>query len=63
LGAQDQPSKQFPTAGWKLNGKPILSEKTGILNFKQGKSQLTVFIRAGDAGTAVRLILGAVQQG
>ncbi len=49
--------KQLPSAGWKLQGKPGLGDKGGLLNFKQGKSQLSVVITLGDAGTTVRLLL------
>jgi len=49
--------KQLPTAGWKLDGKPSITDKSAFVSFKQGKSQLTVIITAGDAGTAVQLLL------
>ena len=49
--------KHLPTAGWKLNGKPNISDKAGALSFKQGTSQLTVLIQVGDKGTAVQLLL------
>src|SRR5262249_1994617 len=37
--------KQLPAAGWKLNGKPSITDKSGSLSFKQGKLQLTVLIQ------------------
>src|SRR5204863_6071369 len=55
--------KQLPAAGWKLDGKPTIGEQAGVLDFTQGTSRLTVFIRAGDQGTVVRLMLGTAQQG
>lgn len=55
--------KQLPAAGWKLDGQPTIAEQAGLLGFKQGTSRLTVFIRAGDKGTVVRLMLETAQQG
>ncbi len=49
--------KQLPEAGWKVDGKPMMDDKGGLVSFKQGKSQLTVIITVGDGGTAVRLLL------
>jgi hypothetical protein len=53
--------KKLPEAGWKLEGKPGVTERAALLDFKQGKSQLTVFVTVGDGGTEVRLILSTVQ--
>jgi hypothetical protein len=51
--------KQLPAAGWTLDGKPDIRDKAGFVNFRQGKSQHTVFITVGDGGTAVRLLLAS----
>ncbi len=53
--------KQLPATGWKLNGKPGIGAKAGFLTFKQGTSQLTVLIQAGDKGTVVQIVLASVQ--
>jgi hypothetical protein len=49
--------KALPAIGWKVEGKPIISEKTAVLNFKQGTFLLTLFVTVSDQGTAVRLLL------
>ncbi len=55
--------KQLPAAGWKLDGKPGIGDKAGLLNFKQGNAQLAVLITVGDQGTAVRLLLATARKG
>ncbi len=54
--------KQLPASGWKLDGKPSIGDKAGLLNFKQGTSQLTVVSMLGDQGTAVRLLLATARR-
>jgi hypothetical protein len=49
--------QELPKTGWELDGKPSIEDKAGLVNFKQGKSRLTVLILVGDGGTQVRLLL------
>jgi hypothetical protein len=49
--------KQLPATGWKLDGQPTITKQAGLLDFKRGTSQLTVFIRAGEGGNTVRVVL------
>jgi hypothetical protein len=49
--------KKLTVAGWKLDGKPTVTEEAAFLNFKQGTSRLTVFVTVGDGGTTVRLLI------
>jgi hypothetical protein len=49
--------QELPKTRWELDGKPSIEDKAGLINFKQGKSRLTVLILVGDGGTQVRLLL------
>jgi hypothetical protein len=49
--------KKLTEAGWKVNGKPAITEQTAMLTFKQGTEQLTVVVKVTDKGTRVRLLL------
>jgi hypothetical protein len=55
--AADFYQKTLPIAGWTATAAPIIEDKVAVLNFKQGTSELTVYITADDKGTVVRLLL------
>jgi hypothetical protein len=55
--------QELPAAGWKMEGKPDISKKAGLLSFKQGDSHLTVIITVGNEVTRVRLVLETSRKG
>jgi hypothetical protein len=53
--------KQIPLLGWKPLGNPTITDTLALLDYTQGAKTMTVIITGGQAGTAIRIVVGAGQ--
>jgi hypothetical protein len=51
--------EKLPALGWKISGKPGVSDTIGLARFVKGDQQLSVIVTPADNMVEVRLVIGA----
>ncbi len=54
--------EQIPGLGWKVEGKPSITDTAALLDYKKGSQTMTIIISADEKATTVQILLENVQK-